>query len=137
MVEADLGLYDYCALVPVLTGAGGVMTDWEVRATCPNLMRDRAWCITTGPTPRASVAPIAAQLPWRCREFMLAPWRCREFMLASVVCHQTTAAVLKRYPRTALSAPGTVSGYRLSCKPVLRAVPERAPALAALCLDLR
>ena len=44
MVEADLGLYDYCALVPVLTGAGGVMTDWEVRATCPNLMRDRAWC---------------------------------------------------------------------------------------------
>lgn len=28
VVEADLGLYDYCALVPVLEGAGGVMTDW-------------------------------------------------------------------------------------------------------------
>ncbi|KAL7482187.1 hypothetical protein ACHAW6_007871 [Cyclotella cf. meneghiniana] len=28
VVEADLGLYDYCALVPVVEGAGGVMTDW-------------------------------------------------------------------------------------------------------------
>lgn len=28
VVEADLGLYDYCALVPVVVGAGGVMTDW-------------------------------------------------------------------------------------------------------------
>lgn len=27
--EADLGLYDYCALVPVLEGAGGVITDWS------------------------------------------------------------------------------------------------------------
>jgi len=29
VVEADLGLYDYCALVPVVEGAGGVMTDWR------------------------------------------------------------------------------------------------------------
>lgn len=29
VVEADLGLYDYAALVPVVLGAGGVMTDWE------------------------------------------------------------------------------------------------------------
>lgn len=28
VVEADLGLYDYCALVPVLEGAGGVISDW-------------------------------------------------------------------------------------------------------------
>ena len=28
VVEADLGLYDYCALVPVVENAGGVMTDW-------------------------------------------------------------------------------------------------------------
>merc|ERR1719460_2430448 len=28
VIEADLGLYDYCALVPVVIGAGGVMTDW-------------------------------------------------------------------------------------------------------------
>lgn len=31
VVEADLGLYDYCALVPVVEGAGGVMTDWSGR----------------------------------------------------------------------------------------------------------
>ena len=29
VVEADLGLYDYCALVPVVEGAGGVMSDWS------------------------------------------------------------------------------------------------------------
>ena len=28
VVEADLGLYDYAALVPVLLGGGGCMTDW-------------------------------------------------------------------------------------------------------------
>eukprot|EP00956_Cyclotella_meneghiniana_P004107 scaffold5000_cov76-Cyclotella_meneghiniana.AAC.6 len=31
VVEADLGLYDYCALVPVVEGAGGVMSDWSGR----------------------------------------------------------------------------------------------------------
>ncbi|KAL7473445.1 hypothetical protein ACHAXS_013888 [Conticribra weissflogii] len=34
VVEADLGLYDYCALVPVVEGAGGVMTDWCGRRLC-------------------------------------------------------------------------------------------------------
>jgi inositol-phosphate phosphatase/L-galactose 1-phosphate phosphatase/histidinol-phosphatase len=29
VVEADLGLYDYCAVVPVVEGAGGVMSDWR------------------------------------------------------------------------------------------------------------
>ncbi|CAJ1394732.1 unnamed protein product [Effrenium voratum] len=29
VVEADLGIYDYCALVPVVTCAGGCMTDWQ------------------------------------------------------------------------------------------------------------
>ena len=32
VVEASLQPYDYCALVPVVEGAGGVMTDWEGRA---------------------------------------------------------------------------------------------------------
>lgn len=27
-VEADMGVYDFLALVPVVTGAGGIMTDW-------------------------------------------------------------------------------------------------------------
>ncbi len=32
VVEADLKLYDYAALIPVITGAGGVMTDWKGKA---------------------------------------------------------------------------------------------------------
>jgi inositol-phosphate phosphatase / L-galactose 1-phosphate phosphatase / histidinol-phosphatase len=37
VVEADLGLYDYCALVPVVEGAGGIMTDWTgARLTLQN-----------------------------------------------------------------------------------------------------
>lgn len=28
VIEATMGVYDYCALVPVVTGAGGYMTDW-------------------------------------------------------------------------------------------------------------
>ena len=32
VVEASLQPYDYCALVPVVEGAGGVMTDWEGKA---------------------------------------------------------------------------------------------------------
>jgi len=32
VVEAGLKPYDFCALVPVIEGAGGVMTDWQGRA---------------------------------------------------------------------------------------------------------
>ena len=32
VVEAGLKPYDFCALVPVIEGAGGVMTDWHGRA---------------------------------------------------------------------------------------------------------
>ena len=32
VVEADLKLYDYAALIPVITGAGGVITDWKGKA---------------------------------------------------------------------------------------------------------
>ena len=31
VVEADLKPYDFCALVPVVKGAGGAMTDWQGR----------------------------------------------------------------------------------------------------------
>jgi histidinol phosphatase-like enzyme (inositol monophosphatase family) len=31
VVEANLKLYDFCALVPVVAGAGGVITDWRGR----------------------------------------------------------------------------------------------------------
>ncbi len=30
VVEADMKPYDYMALVPVVQGAGGRMTDWQV-----------------------------------------------------------------------------------------------------------
>ena len=30
VVEADMKPYDYMALVPIVEGAGGVMTDWKV-----------------------------------------------------------------------------------------------------------
>ena len=37
VVEADLGLYDYAAIVPVVLGAGGCMTDWNgVDLTIPH-----------------------------------------------------------------------------------------------------
>ncbi len=29
VIEANMGIYDFCALVPVITGAGGYMTDWQ------------------------------------------------------------------------------------------------------------
>ena len=32
VVEADLKLYDYAALIPVITGAGGTITDWKGNA---------------------------------------------------------------------------------------------------------
>ena len=32
VVEADLKLYDYAALIPVITGAGGTITDWKGKA---------------------------------------------------------------------------------------------------------
>jgi inositol-phosphate phosphatase / L-galactose 1-phosphate phosphatase / histidinol-phosphatase len=32
VVEASLKPYDYCALIPVIEGAGGVITDWQGRA---------------------------------------------------------------------------------------------------------
>jgi len=30
--EASLGTYDFCALAPVINGAGGILTDWQGRA---------------------------------------------------------------------------------------------------------
>ena len=32
VIESDLEPYDFCALVPVVEGAGGVITDWQGRA---------------------------------------------------------------------------------------------------------
>jgi inositol-phosphate phosphatase/L-galactose 1-phosphate phosphatase/histidinol-phosphatase len=35
VVEASLQAYDFCAVVPVVEGAGGVMTDWQGRPLTP------------------------------------------------------------------------------------------------------
>lgn len=35
IVEADLDVHDFMALVPVIEGAGGLVTDWEGRALTP------------------------------------------------------------------------------------------------------
>jgi inositol-phosphate phosphatase/L-galactose 1-phosphate phosphatase/histidinol-phosphatase len=32
VIEAQLKLYDFCAVIPVIAGAGGLVTDWEGRA---------------------------------------------------------------------------------------------------------
>jgi len=36
IVEADLDTHDYFALIPVIEGAGGIITDWEGRALTPD-----------------------------------------------------------------------------------------------------
>ena len=35
VVECGLKLYDWCGLVPVITGAGGIATDWQGRPLAP------------------------------------------------------------------------------------------------------
>ncbi len=34
VLEADLKYYDFCALIPIIEGSGGVVTDWEGRPPC-------------------------------------------------------------------------------------------------------
>jgi len=36
IVEADLDTHDYLALIPVIEGAGGIITDWEGKSLTPN-----------------------------------------------------------------------------------------------------
>jgi inositol-phosphate phosphatase/L-galactose 1-phosphate phosphatase/histidinol-phosphatase len=74
VVEADLGPYDYLALAPVVTGAGGVMTDWAGRPL------GAAWDAGAGHSlaacPRAVVAAgdaavhaeALAALAWEARD---------------------------------------------------------------------
>ncbi|MGI9506901.1 MAG: inositol monophosphatase family protein, partial [Geminicoccaceae bacterium] len=35
IVEADLDTHDYLALIPVIEGAGGIITDWEGKTLTP------------------------------------------------------------------------------------------------------
>ena len=58
VAEADLKPYDYMALVPVVEGAGGVITDWQARRArgC------RAWPLTD-PVPSSHTGPPLALAP--------------------------------------------------------------------------
>ena len=49
VVEADLGLYDYCAIVPIVQGAGGVITDWTgSELTMSNHERSKGRVVCSG-----------------------------------------------------------------------------------------
>ena len=49
VVEADLGLYDYCAIVPIVKGAGGVITDWTgSELTMSNHERSKGRVVCSG-----------------------------------------------------------------------------------------
>ena len=78
VVEADLGLYDYCALVPVLEGAGGVISDWtgenltlenhekskgRVLATANSLLHAQALEILNTPAVSANGDKILEDIP--------------------------------------------------------------------------
>jgi inositol-phosphate phosphatase / L-galactose 1-phosphate phosphatase / histidinol-phosphatase len=55
IVEADLDPYDFSALVPVVTGAGGVITDWQGRA----LTRDSVGQVVAAGDARVHGAALA------------------------------------------------------------------------------
>lgn len=64
--EADLMPYDYLAVVPVVLGAGGKMTDWEGRAlTLPNhdLSRGRVLCAANGTLHAEALAALKRAPP--------------------------------------------------------------------------
>ena len=54
VVEADMKPYDYMALVPIVEGAGGVMSDWKVSVSWLSFMEEceytTAICSPTSPT---------------------------------------------------------------------------------------
>lgn len=48
VVEADMKPYDFLALVPIVEGAGGLMTDWKVspaRPSCLLAQLDRGYVV--------------------------------------------------------------------------------------------
>jgi inositol-phosphate phosphatase / L-galactose 1-phosphate phosphatase / histidinol-phosphatase len=55
-IESGLGIYDYVAVVPVLAGAGGVMTDWQGKAL--TLASDGR--VVAAGDPRVHAAALAA-----------------------------------------------------------------------------
>jgi inositol-phosphate phosphatase/L-galactose 1-phosphate phosphatase/histidinol-phosphatase len=69
VVEADLKPYDYMALVPVIQGAGGVVTDWRGQPL--------RWGAEDAAAGRACAGEVVAAGDARCHEQALAAlaWR--------------------------------------------------------------
>uniref|UniRef100_A0A7S4R764 histidinol-phosphatase n=1 Tax=Ditylum brightwellii TaxID=49249 RepID=A0A7S4R764_9STRA len=84
VVEADLGLYDYCALVPVVEGAGGVMTDWcGRRLTLENHERSKGRVVAcaNGGLHKESIAILGES--WSEESFVVSFFR-EKFMYLAV-----------------------------------------------------
>ena len=60
VVEGGLKPYDYCALVPVIEGAGGVITDWHGKALDLNSDGRVIACGDPGSRPRRAPGLPAA-----------------------------------------------------------------------------
>uniref|UniRef100_A0A7S2VT40 Histidinol-phosphatase n=1 Tax=Zooxanthella nutricula TaxID=1333877 RepID=A0A7S2VT40_9DINO len=67
VVEADLGVYDYCALVPVVTCAGGRMSDWNGQELTLATAKDCNARVVAAATESlwAEALSILSGSPWR------------------------------------------------------------------------
>ena len=92
--QADLKPYDYMALVPIVEGAGGVMTDWRVRAwlACTRRVRTPHACAAL--LTRAHARTQGAPLRWRPSD----PGDARGEVLAAgdAAAHTAALAVLQQ-----------------------------------------
>ena len=88
--EADLMPYDYLAVVPVVLGAGGTMTDWEGRPlTLPNhdLSKGRVLCAANAKLHTAALAALKKAPPFSRAA--------RDAFLVGVACGVAAMAFLR------------------------------------------
>lgn len=69
VVEGDLKPYDYMALVPVIEGAGGCITDWKVDHSQPMLMSEENTVLTIyGRGPVSQGQPLRLNINFKTGE---------------------------------------------------------------------
>ncbi|KAF8059378.1 HISN7 [Scenedesmus sp. PABB004] len=95
VVEADLKPYDYMALVPIVTGAGGVITDWAGQ-----LLR---WSVAGGDVAAAiAAAPgevlAAGDAATHAQALELLAWRGRELHIHLALAAALVAVAAARVP---------------------------------------
>ena len=59
IAEADLKLWDWAALLPVIEGAGGRLTDWEGRALRPSFAQPMSYRVLAVGNPALLQAALA------------------------------------------------------------------------------